>query len=300
MTKLRELERDALEQANQLKVLEQQKTDVANKMLGYVNHELRNPLQGIMGIAELSLGDLKQLQVAEPQMQKKKKIHNNIYTLIKTTEFMKHIIDDILDIRKLEENMVDINIEKLSVQSILKSTFKSVKSKIQEKKGVVEFASYINGELCSLMERESGEDFENTIYIESDKFRIQQILTNLLTNAFKYTSHGHVHFKVTVHEADPDITFAVVDTGRGIPNEKKAKIFSPFSQTNPSDASRYGGIGLGLYLCKMLTSLLKGTIGFESIYERNERNEENPEHGSIFWVKLPKTFSPPTGMTLIQ
>ena len=287
---IREMESKALEQTEQLRIAEQQKTETSNKMLGYVNHELRNPLQGIMGLSELSLEDINKITInSQDNVTIKRRLKNNVTTLLKTTEFMKHIIDDILDIRKLEENMVDIHIEQITIHKILKNTYKSIRPKIQEKKGVVNFVIHVDDSVQTFMVDSECEEIDigGSVIIESDIFRIQQILLNLLSNSFKYTSSGYVHLNVNTQDQQY-ITFSVVDTGRGIPDEKKKVIFSPFTQTNATDASRYGGIGLGLYLCRMLITLLHGSIGFESQYDTKQPNNV---HGSTFWLKLPRKFS---------
>lgn len=265
-----------IQHIQEVKFNETAKKEIANTMLGYVNHELRNPLQGIMGIAEISLDEVSDLNIQdELQTKKKEGILSNLHTLVKTTHYMKHIIDDILDIRKLEEGKVDLNIQKLTISSLLLNVYKTIKPKTQEHQDI-EFKVFINDE-C--VESDLGK-IVSDITLESDIYRIQQILLNFLTNSLKFTSKGYVHLKV---EDDEDfVKFSVVDTGRGIPKDKMNGLFNPFIQTSSNDASRYGGIGLGLYLCKMLTNLLKGTIGCTSVLG----------DGSTFWFVLPKIYIP--------
>ena len=114
---------------------------------------------------------------------------------------------------------------------------------------------------------------DETIY--ADKNRITQICLNFITNAINYTHEGSIKFII---DSDEDsFTFKVKDTGVGISDNAKHRIFTPFEQVQ-DNSSRYGGIGLGLYLCKLIVENLKGQIGFEST-----------QHvGSTFWFKISK------------
>jgi signal transduction histidine kinase len=109
-----------------------------------------------------------------------------------------------------------------------------------------------------------------------DEMRLKQILLNFLTNALKFTESGSITLKI--EEFDQTMKFSVIDTGKGIPQNDKSKIFQPFNQINKEDASRHSGIGLGLYLCKMLSTCMNGKIGFESEFKK----------GSTFWVEFQK------------
>jgi signal transduction histidine kinase len=112
--------------------------------------------------------------------------------------------------------------------------------------------------------------------IRTDRYRLEQILLNFLTNAFKHTEEGVVTLSASCLGLSW-IRFAVWDTGKGIAPEKKELLFKQFSQVSSEDASDFGGFGLGLYLTKMLAKLLGGTVGFESTLGL----------GSVFWVDLP-------------
>jgi signal transduction histidine kinase len=105
---------------------------------------------------------------------------------------------------------------------------------------------------------------------------LEQILLNFLTNAFKHTEEGLITLSVSFNTASW-VRFAVWDTGKGVPADKKEKLFGQFAQVSAEDSSSLGGFGLGLYLTKMLAGLLGGKVGFESTFGL----------GSVFWVDLP-------------
>ncbi len=112
--------------------------------------------------------------------------------------------------------------------------------------------------------------------VHTDRYRLEQILLNFLTNAFKHTDEGVVTLSVSFSTMSL-VRFAVWDTGKGIPPDKKEKLFHQFAQVSAKDSSDLGGFGLGLYLTKMLAGLLGGQVGFESTLGL----------GSVFWVDLP-------------
>ena len=103
-------------------------------------------------------------------------------------------------------------------------------------------------------------------------------MLNYLTNALKFTESGSITLKIKLNKNN--IVFSVIDTGRGIENTKKSIIFKPFSQANVTDATRHGGAGLGLHLCRLLAERLGGSVGFDSKYGE----------GSTFWLKLPRNI----------
>lgn len=243
---------------------EKQKKIIANQMLGYVNHEIRNPLNGISGLVELSIDTLNShVNIFDDDFSYEKfmkykrdileTVTSDLQTAGRSCTLLKHIVNDILDIRKLEEGKVLLSIEKMKIERIIINLKRTIVPLLNEKPDV---KFQIISQILS---------YE----IMLDPHRLMQILLNLLSNAIKFTTKGHIYLKIYVE--NNNIIFMVEDTGRGIPNNKKMDIFQPFHQTESADSTRYGGIGLGLYLCHMLSKCMKGHIYFTSEYGKGTR-----------------------------
>jgi signal transduction histidine kinase len=248
------------------KYQEVEKREIANKMLGYVNHEVRNPLNVITGMIEITTSVLNsKLRKGNEdiiiQKDEMKSIISDLCTAGSSCSMMRHIVNDILDIRKLESNKLEINNDYIELAKFCKKIKKTITPKILEKIDLV-FLINIDDELK-----------QKLIFV--DKIRLEQILLNFIFNSIKFTVDGSI--TLMIKKKDRNIVFEVIDTGRGIPDETKNLIFQPFHQTNKEDGSRYGGIGLGLYLCKMLTTCMGGMIGFTSQYGM----------GSTFYIEIP-------------
>jgi len=225
---------------------------IADKMLGYVNHEIRNPLNCIHGLIELSIIELD---------QEKDEVHgelkSNLGTALNACDMLTHIVNDILDLKRINDGKLIINKVEIDVIDFEKSLRKIITSKLNE-----------NPMLTYVFNNE-----DNISIINCDYNRLLQILLNFLTNAIKFTDNGIIllTFKQLFNDK---VKISVSDTGRGIPSDDFKNIFRPFDQANITDSLRHGGIGLGLYLCKMIVEQLNGDIGFES-----ELNK-----GSVFWI----------------
>jgi signal transduction histidine kinase len=223
-------------------------------MLSYVNHEIRNPLQTILGLGDVELERAQADDECEPLRR------DNMEAIVRAAEFIEHIATDILDLRRVEEGKIDLEMSEVDVVALMNGLAKTVAS-LQAKKPGVEFKLNLDEEIQT---------------VHADRYRLEQILLNFLTNAFKHTDEGSVTLSVsfaTMHW----IRFSVWDTGKGIPTERKDSLFSQFAQVSVQDSVDHGGFGLGLYLTKMLAELLGGRVGFESTLGL----------GSVFWVDLP-------------
>ena len=236
-----------------------EKYQFANEMLGYVNHEIRNPLNSIKGLINISIYDLQQILDMHPELNL---VISNLGTAENSCELLNHIVNDILDIKKIQENKLKINNQELSLKLFEKDLYKTLALKLNEKPHIKYFFNL--------------HDSLDIIII--DRHRLLQIMINFLTNALKFTESGSITVDVRkeIINGTDCISFYVKDTGRGISESKRSLIFQPYSQVDISDSLRSSGVGLGLYLCQMITECMNGIIGFSSV--------ENS--GSTFFTKF--------------
>ncbi len=230
------------------------KMEIANMMLSYINHEIRNPLNIIKGLTEINI-----YEMDEKANKEYEPIVSNLHTVKNACVLLEHIVNDTLDISRITRNKFIVKYSDVDVKYFEQDLMKTFRAKISEK-------SFIEFKLINNIHLE-------TIHI--DEMRVKQILLNFITNAFKFTDSGHIHLRMST---TPEFyIFEVEDTGRGIKKENYNKIFKPYEQLSEMDSLRHGGLGLGLYLCKMIVEVLQGDIYFFS--------EENK--GSTFGIKLP-------------
>ena len=229
-------------------------------MVNYVNHEIRNPLNAIMGLLDVTKMDLEE---QKDNIKEYDSLISNVDTAYKSGILIRHIVNDVLDVRRLEEGRLQLNIRRVDMNQFVYDLNKLMARKIQENV-IINFS------------------IENNVdYIIGDSERLMQIILNILTNAFKFTEEGYIIVKFK-NEKDV-IRITCEDSGVGISEDKKDRIFKRFIQVDQEDNLKkliYSrtGFGLGLYLCKMLVELMDGEIGFNSVY-----NE-----GSTFWIEFPR------------
>lgn len=236
ITRLKQIEQE-------LRVSKEQAVESDNlksAFLANMSHEIRTPLNGIMGFAEL----LKLPNItSEEQDEFLTSICNSGYKLL-------NIINDVLDLSKIEAGQVKIVETLFSVDKMLDELYKLFQPKMVTLVKNVEL-------------RISRPATFKPVTVHSDEGRIRQILINLIDNALKFTAEGHVEFGYTLTESN-SIRFFVKDTGIGIPKEKQHMVYERFRQAQDSHLNKYGGTGLGLSIAKGFVTLLGGDIWFES------------------------------------
>ena len=213
-----------------------------SEFLANMSHEIRTPMTAILGYLDLLIdGD----RSAEDHTRYVEVIRRN-------GEHLLAILDDILDLSKLEAGRVTVERVPCSPHRILEDTTSSL-------------ACRATGKGLAI-----GTEYRGPIpeTISTDPTRLRQILTNLIGNAIKYTESGEVRVVLQLEDppdaAGPQLRFEVTDTGMGIPEPHHVKIFEPFTQADPSSVARLGGTGLGLPICKRMTELLGGEISVRS------------------------------------
>ena len=235
-----------------------QEAELANKtksiFLANMSHEIRTPMNAIIGLSELVLKEDSNATVTEYVTD----IRNSSKNLLA-------IINDILDISKLEAGRMELQCENYYPATLFQDVLSIIETQAV-KKGL-DFSMNLDETIPSIL--------------YGDKSRIQSILINLLNNSVKYTQRGSLSLTVSVLTKDADtvqLEFRVSDTGRGIPPEKLATIFETFTQIDTNANKGIEGTGLGLPIVKGYVSLMNGSISVESVYGE----------GSTFTVVLPQ------------
>ncbi|WP_198510304.1 response regulator [Bacillus solitudinis] len=239
----REVERaraELEEKARQLTLSSKYKSE----FLANMSHELRTPLNSLLILSKL-LADNHEGNLSSKQVEYSKTIYSSGNDLLT-------LINDILDLAKIESGKAEVNPSNVHLEDLVAFVEKSFRPIANEKK--VDFNIILKDELPR--------------FIYSDEQRLQQILKNLLSNAFKFTAEGGVTLEVSSssskHPNKPSFSFSIIDTGIGISKEKFELIFQAFQQADGTTSRKYGGTGLGLSICRELSSLLGGEIVVES------------------------------------
>ena len=251
----RHLNRDYCKAVRDRRLLESAKklAEAANEakssFLANISHELRTPMNGVIGMTELAL----ETHLSDEQRDLLGTARNSALSLLE-------MLNDVLDFSKIEARKLDLEKIPFDVRKVVAETSKVFAVQARQK-GLL-----FTCEIAPQVPEE----------ISGDPGRLRQVLINLLGNAVKFTKSGGIEVHVSVESTDPEricLRFVVIDSGIGIPGDKQAIIFQPFSQADGSMTRKYGGTGLGLTISARLVELMRGRIWVNS----------EPGKGSAFY-----------------
>jgi PAS domain S-box-containing protein len=241
----------ALEQAL---LMAQAATKAKSEFLATMSHELRTPMNGVLGMAQLltssAISDAQRIEYAG--------------VILRSGEALLALLNDILDLSRVEAGCMELTASSFSPAALVAETLDAFREPAARK-----------GLQLQLNEAAMPQG----TYM-GDPFRLRQMLSNYLNNAVKFTQQGHIAVTVS-EELDPAgrcmLEFAVIDTGVGLPLDKRHLLFQPFSQLDGSTTRQYGGSGLGLSIVARLAELMGGEVGASSLHGQ----------GSRFWFRIP-------------
>ena len=227
-------------------------TSAKSTFLATMSHEMRTPMNGVVGTAELL--------EREPLNERQKRL---VGTVRRSATALLRIIDDVLDFSKIEAGRMELEEAPFSLRALIGGTIETLSVQV-EKKGLALHTAIEPGTPDALL---------------ADSTRLRQILFNLIGNAAKFTDVGRIAVRVRAIEEDEQavtLALSVSDTGIGMDRRQQERLFKPFSQADSSTTRRYGGTGLGLSIVRRLAELMGGSITVESA----------PGRGSTFTVTL--------------
>jgi signal transduction histidine kinase/CheY-like chemotaxis protein len=218
-----------------------------------MSHEIRTPLNGVIGMSELLL----ESALSERQRESAETIHAS-------SELLLGVLNDILDFSKIDAGRLSLEYTEIALEPLVRSVAALFAGQAEAK--AIEIHTLVDAAVPRT--------------VLGDELRLRQILVNLVGNAVKFTAAGSVTITVGAaagRKSPIPVTFAIADTGVGIPDEMREILFEPFQQADMSNTRRFGGTGLGLSISRHLVTMMKGTIGVESVLGE----------GSVFSFTIP-------------
>jgi PAS domain S-box-containing protein len=212
----------------------QELNKLKSEFLANTSHELRTPLNSIIGFLNL---------IKEGLYESKEEMMQFVDNALMSARHLLNIINDILDLAKIEAGKLELTIEDVEVSELLQEVW--TLSHVQAEQKKLEYRMIYP---------------EKPIFIRGDRNRLKQILLNLIGNSIKFTHKGGITVKAEVFEEKGHCQFSVIDTGIGISKEKQAKLFQKFVQADGTTTRKYGGTGLGLAITKSLVEMMGGVI----------------------------------------
>ncbi len=236
----------------------QESARLKSAFLANMSHEIRTPMNAILGLLRLTLD--------KPLPDE---VQGDIGRAHEAALALMGILDDILDHSKLEAGQLRIDPQALVIDELVRRSVDLFSGRTTQKG--LSFHVDIEAKVPTA--------------VMADGLRLSQVLNNLLGNAVKFTEHGGVTLSVRRTQVPHRLRFEVSDTGPGIAADRRAALFSAFTQEDASITRRYGGSGLGLSICRNLVTLMNGEVGLDS----------QPGQGSVFWFEVPLRACEPPG-----
>ncbi len=224
-----------------------------SQFMATIGHEIRTPLNAILGIAELL-----ELSTLPPD------IKENVHSIRNSGEALLEVLNEILDYAKIEHGKLELENRVVDLRELAESTVKMIRARATE---------HGNAIVLNMPE------ILPAPVVTTDPTRLRQVILNLMSNAVKFTDKGTITLSMgqVLHSGRMTLRIEVKDTGIGIDESGKSRLFKPFSQVDATISRKYGGTGLGLTICKQIVERLGGTLGLESV----------PGQGSTFWLEIP-------------